>query len=79
MHFLRTLVMKYLARVHGLPEENLGYETAHTSMADDSFHRYSHPTRTERQPMTRAYQLRGAKLSEARTADPRHHADPRVA
>lgn len=67
MHFLRTLVMKYLARVHGLPEENLGYETAHTSMADDSFHRYSHPTRTERQPMTRAYQLRGAKLSEART------------
>lgn len=67
MHFLRTLVMKYLARVHGLPEENLGYETAHTSMADDSFRRYSRRTHASRRHMPRAYQLRGAKLSEART------------
>ncbi len=67
MHFLRTLVMKYLARTYDLPEEHLGYETAHTSMADDSFRRYSHRARLSRTNRPPAYQLRGAKLSEART------------
>lgn len=67
MHFLRTLIMKYLARVHGLAEENLGYETAHTSMADDSFNRYSRRVPMSSISRPRAYQLRGAKLSEART------------
>ena len=67
MHFLRTLVMKYLAAAYDIPEENLGYETAHASMADDSFQRYSHRARITRSQPSRAYQLRGAKLSEART------------
>ncbi len=66
-HFLRTLVMKYLARVHDLPEEHLGFETAHASMADDAFAHYG-----ENAPMLRAdrpvaHQLRGPKLSESRT------------
>ncbi len=66
MHFLRTLVMKYLARAKGIPEENLGYETAHTSMADDSFNRYSRrsPMKSIKRPI--AYELRGSRLSEAR-------------
>ncbi len=66
MHFLRTLVMKYLARAKGIPEENLGYETAHTSMADDSFTRYSKraPMKSIKRPS--AFELSGAKLSEAR-------------
>lgn len=67
MHFLRTLVMKYLARAYDIPEEHLGYETAHTSMADDSFQRYSHRARMRRNTRPHAYQLRGAKLSESRT------------
>lgn len=67
MHFLRTLVMKYLARLHSLPEAGLGYETAHSSMADDSFRHYAKPTPANRLRMPRAHQLHGAKLSENRT------------
>lgn len=67
MHFLRTLVMKYLARTYNLPEEHLGYETAHTSMADDSFQRYSRRTPMTRTDRPNAYQLRGSKLAESRT------------
>ena len=66
-HFLRTLVMKYLARIYGMPEESLGYETAHTSMADDSFKRYAHTARMPHGKKAKAHQLWGSKLSEART------------
>ena len=67
MHFLRTLIMKYLSRTYAIPEEHLGYETAHTSMADDSFLRYSHRAPMPSTTRPHAYQLRGPKLSESRT------------
>lgn len=67
MHFLRTLIMHYLARKNGIPRENLGYETAHAGMNDDSFHRYSSPKPMERLGLPRAALLRGSKLSENRT------------
>ena len=67
MHFLRTLIMKYLSLRDGLPEENLGYETAHSGMADDSFRRYSRRIPMKRRHLPRAALLRGSKLSENRT------------
>lgn len=67
MHFLRTLIMHYLARKNGIPRESLGYETAHASMNDDSFRRYSRPIPMERLGLPRAALLRGSKLSENRT------------
>ncbi|MBR6709546.1 MAG: hypothetical protein IKL84_07705 [Clostridia bacterium] len=67
MHFLRTLIMKYLALAYQISEESLGYETAHSSMNLDSFSHYAQRTPVNRLRLPRAYQLRGPRLSDSRT------------
>lgn len=40
MHFLRTLMTKYLAECHRLSEPPLAYDASAAQMSDDSFHKY---------------------------------------
>ena len=40
LHFLRTLITKYLSLCHRLPEPSLDYDASAMQMSDDSFRRY---------------------------------------
>ena len=67
MHFLRTLVIKYLTIAHSLASRTLDFDASYTQMAADSFQKYySAGKKKNKQRQPSAYQIRGVKLSENR-------------
>ncbi|MCQ2008398.1 MAG: hypothetical protein ABF629_08245 [Sporolactobacillus sp.] len=67
MHFLRTLITKYLSQYHQIDEPSLDFDASATQMSDDSFRKYYRGSSRKKQ--TRrvfACRLRGHKYPEDR-------------
>ncbi|WP_353947975.1 hypothetical protein ABNN70_12535 [Sporolactobacillus sp. Y61] len=67
LHFLRTLITKYLSQRHQITEPSLDYDASAMQMSDDSFHKYYTGSPNVRQNR-RGYacRLRGRKYPEDR-------------
>lgn len=63
MHFLCTIVTKYLARVHHMEEPILDYDASFAQKQDDSFRKYYSPKEEGQKPerQKKTCQLRGRK------------------
>jgi len=80
MHFLRTLVTRYLSYSNGIPETPIDYDASHAQMEDDGFRRYYSGERPKRKVKgPKAYQLHGQKLHEDRLGIIRGHMSVKAA
>lgn len=67
MHFLTTLLTKYLSELNGIKEPSLFYSPSYIQMSDDSFKRYYTDAKKVKKSYRRfACQLKGAKYPEDR-------------
>jgi hypothetical protein len=67
LHFLRTLITKYLSLCHHLPEPSLDYDASAVQMSDDSFRKYyTGSPSVKRSEYGTACRLSGQKYPENR-------------
>jgi len=66
MHFMSTLVTKYISQLESIEEPQRSYDASHAQMSDDSFLTYTSGKIKHRTATENACQLRGQRYTENR-------------